>query len=156
MPLTFEHAVKSCSLLAGYYCSGLNALSQANRQKIFVTSSTIVTGSINIDVALQAALPNDPRWDYGIGWRRSKLQAKSRNDSVCWIEIHQAYSSSDMETVLTKLAFHRQWLKDNAPELDSLHGKFVWVATGKVGIPKHHRRKMSNEGLTLKGQRHQL
>jgi len=155
MLLTFENAIKSCSLLAGHYRPGLKALSQADRQKISTTSSTTVTGSINIDVALQAAHPNDHRWDYGIGWR-SKSQAQSHNDSVCWIEIHQAYSSSDMKIVLAKLAFHRQWLKDNAPELDSLRGKFVWVATGKVGIPKHHRRKMAAEGLALEGQRHQL
>ena len=157
MAETFENAVKTCPPLAEHYCPGMNALSQAYKQKIVVKSNTTVTGSINMDAALGATHPNDSRWDYGIGYR-SRTGALERNDSVCWVEIHPASSPHNAVEVLTKLAFHRQWLTNNAPKLASLKREFVWVATGKVAIPPHHRhrRLMATEGLKLQGQVHQL
>jgi len=153
--LSFESAVNACPLLVGHCQRGLGALSQLHRQKIKVNTKTNITGSINVDKILEAKYPNASRWDYGIGFRE-RLSSANSNDQVCWVEIHPAESGKNIKEVLAKKEFHCSWLKKHAPELDSLQGEFVWIATGHVGIPKHHRRELAMKNIKLQGQVHQL
>ena len=143
MVLTFEKAVNACPLLAGHCQPGKSALSQSQRNKIKKRPNTKITGSINVDEILLPTHPNDPRWDYGIGFRTPK----SFSDQVCWVEIHPATAEKEIKKVIAKKNFHRAWLKKNAPELDSLKGEFVWIATGSVDIPHHRLHVLAQEGI---------
>jgi len=155
MSLTFETAVNACPILAGLHQPGLGALSRSYRRKIVKNPGTNIRGSVEVDKALESKYPSGSRWDYGIGYR-DKSTSSHADDRVCWVEVHPAASSKNIKEVLAKLEFHRAWLKANASELDSLKGEYVWIATGTVGIQKHHRRELAASNITLQGKVHHL
>ena len=64
-PMTFEKAVKASPSIASSSRKGIQALKSEHRKGL--KNGDVATGSIDLDAALANTLPNDHRWDYGIG-----------------------------------------------------------------------------------------
>ncbi len=151
----FRNAVEKTEGLADAYRPGLQALKNVDRSRIECRNTRNLTGSVDLDKALLDSHPNDPRWDYGVGIRKS-----ASADCVMWIEVHPA-SSSHIQDVLDKLAWLKSWLASSAPLLEKLPAenggarKYVWVASGSVHLPPNspQRKKLAAKGLHLAGGR---
>lgn len=107
---------------------GLGAMRSPHASKVRPANARHLTGSLDVD----GALASDPvhgaahRWDYGVGYG-----ASTDTERVVWIEVHPA-STSDVKTVLAKLAWLKRYLADEAPELAQLTRRaprWVWLAT---------------------------
>jgi hypothetical protein len=88
-----------------------------------------LAGSVNVDSALSEALPAAPRWDYGIGYRPSKVH----DETVHWVEVHQA-TDAEIRAMEAKLAWLQDWLVHAAPELARMDRRFIWVSSGRTRI----------------------
>lgn len=122
--MTFRQAVNATPSVQGQYRPGLQALSAGHAARIQCHDTRRLTGSINVDSALQSAEPNAPRWDYGIGYRRGNYEV------AVWVEVHPA-SSKHVTDVMNKLKWLKDWLRTQAPALAALtQGDYYWVSTG--------------------------
>ena len=150
--MAFRDAVLATDGLNDAYHPGLQALRSVDRQRITCARPRDLTGSVNLDAALSDALPNDPRWDYGVG-----VSKRQHSESVVWIEVHPA-SSRHIQAVLRKFSWLRQWLAGSAPLLNRMPAKFVWVASGRVAIPANtpQRRRLSASGIHFAGRHYEL
>lgn len=96
------------------------------------------TQSIDLDTHFATAEAHATRWDYGLG-----LRTTAGVEMAVWLEPHPASRSSEVKTMLSKLA----WLKaklDSAPfsglralrDVAAHHGKFPyrWLVTQTGGI----------------------
>lgn len=147
--MTFREAVESIPAIAAHYLVGLQALRPADRDRIRISETRLLRGSVSLDEALAGTRPNQPVWDYGIGASRRPEPAV-----VVWIESHPA-SSKHIRPVLAKLNWLRRWLETEAPQLDRLKSRFVWVATGSVAFPANspHGKIIAQEGLKFRARR---
>lgn len=138
--LTFRAAVLAVPVIAGAFREGVQALTREHRQGL--KNAQIATGSIDLDAALQAAYPNDHRWDYGIG-----LPQDARTEKVLWLEVHHA-ASGETERVINKLKALKAWLQSSAPELDRMPKKFVWQLSNVERNPndRRSRNKLAEAG----------
>ena len=150
--MRFKDAVEKTVDLAEAYMPGLQALKSVDRDRIQCKNTRNLTGSVDLDEALRDSNPNDPRWDYGIGVRKTQ-----NSDRVIWIEVHPA-SSSHIQDVLNKFGWLRQWLTSSAPCLKTISTDYVWIASGKVSIPPNspQRRKLAAQGIRFVGNRLQV
>jgi len=82
-------------------------------------------GSIYLEECVSGA-----RWDYGIGVQKSDGGA-----IAVWVEVHPA-KTSEVDTVIKKLQWLKQWLRERAPLLNQMTppDAFYWVATSGVNI----------------------
>jgi hypothetical protein len=137
--MRFKQAVENTRGLEQAYRRGLQAIQSRDTGRIPCHESRMVTGSVNLDDALAAVLPNDPRWDYGVG-----VTAQTTSETIVWIEIHPA-SSHHVDEVLHKLDWLKDWLRTRAPQLDVMPREFVWVASGQVALQANspQRRKLA-------------
>lgn len=88
-------------------------------------------GSACIDDDCLASHPNDSRWDYVIGYERSKAAVAH------FVEVHSA-ETSEVSKIEEKLAWLLGYLEeDPQAELKSLRREIHWVASDRVNIPKH-------------------
>ena len=88
--MSFQAAVQAApTAVAGAYRPGKQALPGQHRSLVTCADSRRLTGSVNLDAALQASLPNAPRWDYGLGY-----QPVSGAERAVWIEVHPAATSN--------------------------------------------------------------
>ena len=120
--MSFTDAVQSTLELTECLKSGLQALG-SNRRKIRVDSTRDLTGSVDIDACLARRYPNAPRWDYVFGYK----------DRVYYVEVHQG-RTGEMENVIVKLEWLRQWRKSSAKSLENLkHPRtYHWISTGRI------------------------
>ncbi len=147
--MRFKDAVERTDDLAEAYKPGLQALKTVDRRRIQCSNTGDLTGSIALDQALRDSHPSDPRWDYGIGVRKTQ-----NSDRVIWIEVHPA-SSSHIQDVLDKLRWLTNWLTSSAPRLKKMPAEYVWIATGKVNISPSspQRKKLAAKGIRFVGKR---
>lgn len=145
--MRFHQAVENTIGLAQAYRSGLRAIASRDHKRISCHDTHAVTGSVNLDRALAVTLPDDPRWDYGVG-----VTAHAASETVVWIEVHPA-SSRHVDEVLHKLDWLRGWLRTRALRLDAMPREFVWVASGQVALQANspQRRKLATQGLRFAG-----
>jgi len=145
--MRFQQAVENTQDLSGAYRPGLQAMQSRDHSRISCCDSHVVTGSVNLDYALATMLPDDPRWDYGVG-----VTARTRSETAIWIEVHPA-SSHHVGEVLGKLGWLKNWLRTRAPELDAMPREFVWVASGQVAFQANspQRRRLATQGLRFAG-----
>jgi hypothetical protein len=144
--MSFRSAVAATPEIASHYRAGLQALPGARRTLIRISVGRRLDGSVNIDKALRHAKPNDPRWDYGVG-----IKPRADNGRAIWIEIHPA-SSSHVDPVLRKLAWLRDWLRNEATRLHRIKARYVWLATGTVALPRNSpkRKLIAEQGLDFR------
>lgn len=111
--LTFRDAVASTpEPVASAWQPGLQALG-SDSERVRCSNARQLTGSIALDTVLQEQYPNEPRWDYGIGVRRSEREV------ALWMEVHPA-QTSEVDKVLHKLRWLKAWLADFAPSLQAI------------------------------------
>jgi hypothetical protein len=139
----FRDAVTSTPGLEHAYRPGLQALRTADHDHVSCRNTRTLTGSVDLDNTLASLLPDDARWDYGVG-----LKPASKEEKVIWIEVHPA-SSSHVDGVLRKLEWLKTWLRTQAPQLKAFPPQFFWIASGSVALPatSQQRRKVASTGL---------
>lgn len=80
-------------------------------------------------------MPDDSRWDYGIGYRNGNREL------ALWIEVHSA-QTSEVRAVLNKLRWLKDWLAGEGEPFGRLTETkgtlpaFVWLASGAFRLPK--------------------
>lgn len=129
--MTFEEAIKKIENSEICIFSGLQALGRDAR-RIRVSESRKINGSINLDRSLEKRYPNDNRWDYSFGYKNRSY----------FVEVHPAYTS-EVEVVLKKLEWLREWLSGEGKPLDDIIADdmtFTWIYTSKCDIPKNTRQ----------------
>ena len=131
----FKAAVEATPSIRRAYRPGLQALPKADRNRL--DERELATGSVFVDETLKDAKlhPNSHRWDYGIGLGNARV-----GEHILWLETHHA-ASGETERVLLKLDWLKTWLRTEAPELNKLPGKFVWLLTNKENNPNDRRRR---------------
>ncbi len=135
---TFAQAVQSSQLLKSHFASGIQALSKSEAKKLQVGPKVKFVGSVNVDAACKATMPNDNRWDYAVA-------TKGKSEFVHWIEFHDA-TEKEAAVVIKKLDWLRMWLKTNP--LANFRADFLWISTGKVHLTQ---RSKSLKVLAAKG-----
>jgi hypothetical protein len=142
--MKFKRAVELTPGVKACYRPGLQALSKNDAKRISCENPRQLTGSINVDHALQSAQPQANRWDYGIGLQRGE------NETAVWVEVHPA-SSASISDMLNKLEWLKNWLRSEAPELRKLTGDgFYWVSTeGPIAITPNstYAKQLASVGL---------
>lgn len=120
--MNFADAVQRTPELTGCLKAGLQALG-SNRRKIRVDATRALTGSVDIDACLIRRYPNAPRWDYVFGHK----------DRVYYVEVHQG-RTGEMENVIAKLNWLRQWRERSAQSLEDLKHRstYHWISTGRI------------------------
>jgi hypothetical protein len=151
--MKFKTAVLGTPVLAAAYRRGLQALKRSDIAHITCEEPRILTGSVDVETALNRALPNMPLWDYAVG-----VQGDQKADAIIWIEVHPASSTGEVNTVLSKLNWLKSWLLETAPKLNGLSRKYVWVATGAVAFSSNspQRRRVAHAGLQFAGRRYKI
>ena len=129
MPGHFEANVKACAALSQHYRVGLKALRQADKRHIQVSEPKQLTGSVDVDSALAKALPNAPRWDYGIGHRAHGNGV----ETVHWVEVHPA-TDGEVNAIEAKLAWLMSWVAAHAPALSAMKRQYVWVSSSHTHL----------------------
>jgi hypothetical protein len=145
--MSFEKAVQATPSVSTAYKNGLQALREADRNRITCRDTRKITGSLNLDAALESTYPNAARWDYAIG-----LVHKKGRDRVCWVEVHPA-SSKHIHDILNKFEWLNGWLRSEAPRLNALPREFVWVASGAVSLPPGDKKRylLAQRGIRFAG-----
>ena len=126
--MTFQQAVIVTQDIKTGYQSGLAALGVYSN-KVSVADTTKLQGSVDIDACTTAKYPHANRWDYALAYK----------DEVFFIEVHSAITS-EVKIVLKKFQWLKDWLINEAPEINHLKSKsrnpFVWVQTKNFQILK--------------------
>lgn len=130
---TFKKAVLSTADIAGAYQNGIQALLPEHRKGL--KNGQSASGSVDIDSALAKKLPNDHRWDYGMG-----LPKGQKAEKVLWLEVHHA-ASGETERVIRKLTALKDWLQTNSPQLASMERVFVWQLSNVENNPNDRRKR---------------
>jgi len=139
----FQIAVEGTTEISTAYKAGLQALKSCDKQKISASDSHKLNGSVDIDSAVKDLYPEENRWDYAIGY----------DDKVCFVEVHPA-STSEVETMLKKLSWLKQWLKNKAPKLSSIKKTkepYIWLSTKSIHILPNssYSKKLATSGIKL-------
>jgi len=145
--MTFQNAVEAVNDLSGAYSPGLRALREGDRNRIRCANTRRLSGSVDLDEALRRSHPNDPLWDYGIGW------TTGASDQAIWVEVHPA-SSGHVADVVKKVTWLKEWLKERAtPLLDITRENkaYVWLASGGVSLQRGSRqaRQLAMAGVSF-------
>lgn len=142
--MRFHDAVQGTSEIAAGLKAGLQAVTSAHRSSISAGETRRITGSVDIDAALEPLEPHANRWDYAIGYRIT-----SRQDKVFFVEFHRA-KSSEVSKVLAKKQWLEEWMCGKP--VDRLRPRqFVWLSAGGISIPPNapQRRRLSAHGIVL-------
>lgn len=146
--MLFKQGVEAVLGLRDAYRPGLGAIKAQYRDRIFCADTRRLKGSVDLDSALQESLPNDPRWDYGIG-----VAGTNGKECIHWIEVHPA-TEGDVKEVLKKHCWLREWLHQHAPALLRMTAcakGYAWVATKSVGFHQGspRARQLAAQGVSF-------
>lgn len=139
--MSFADAVRNTPEIAECLKPGLQALG-SNSNKVKVNATRELSGSVDIDTCLAREYPNAPRWDYVFGYK----------DLVYYVEVHQG-RTSEVENVLAKLTWLKQWRKRASKPLEDLERRssYHWISTGKIArafVTDHkYRRKLAKSRI---------
>ncbi len=147
--MTFRQAVAQTPHLTDAWRPGLQALRAQDRPHIESEDTRHLTGSADIDAALQQQEPNANRWDFGIGYRHTNRN----NDCIYWVEIHTA-TDGQVDVVLNKLHWLKLWLHQGGQLLNKFEREFIWVSSGATTFTLNapQRKTFAALGLQQKGQ----
>lgn len=108
------------------HLTGLSAL-KANSKYVRVTNTKLLDGSVDIDEAVRDKYPEDSRWDYVVGYENEAF----------FIEVHPA-ATSNVDDMVKKVKWLKNWLASSAPDLKSLHKieVYYWIPSRRVSILK--------------------
>ena len=138
---TFKQAVVATPEVSKCYKAGLQAIPTNDRKKVELTDTRKCGGSLFIDQCLvdQKLFAQDNRWDYAIDY----------NGEVYFLEVHSA-KTDEVSTVIKKLDWLKQWITNNAPEINKLKAKsktpYYWVQTeGYHIMPGSAQERAANQ-----------
>lgn len=122
----FQEAVDKCDEIKGSLMPGLSAMGR-NSVAVKATDPNKLNGSVDIDAAVKSIRPNEPRWDYAVGY----------SNQAFFIEVHPA-DTKNVDEMVKKVKWLKEWLSEVAPELKELHksGVYHWIPSGRVKILK--------------------
>ena len=124
----FRLAVLNTPDVKDGYCPGITALGKY-KDRIICSDPANLGGSVDIDLWTTKKYPTENRWDYALGFKGEAF----------FIEVHSAHSS-EVKTVLRKLAWLKHWLQTAAPEIDKITMRkkdpFYWIQSGNFQIPQ--------------------
>jgi hypothetical protein len=144
--MTFKRAVDETPGLKGAYRAGLGALPAVARPRIGCNDTRPLSGSVDLDTALEQAQPQAHRWDYGIAYR-----VNGSRESVNWVGVHPA-TDKEVAVVLLKLQWLLQWLSGDGHRLGQLTPRaFVWISSGRTAFTRNSPKLRA---LATKGVRH--
>ena len=141
----FRMAVEETPDVANGYCPGLQALENVDKGAVKLKDKRKVDGSLNIDKETKLLYPNDPRWDYAVGY----------DGKVFVVEVHPA-NTSNISEMAKKKEKKKKWLISKAPLLNALpsgHPRFLWVATESgvhISNQASYKRKLAQLGFNPK------
>lgn len=143
--MSFAVDVKATPHLEGELRKGLGALPATDRSCVTVATATKLLGSVAIDAALKATLPNAARWDYLIG------QKRTGGAFLHWIEVHPASSTGNISEIEAKLTWLAAWMRTTP--LGAYPRQIAWIACGKSAFNSRHPalRSLANRGLRYAG-----
>lgn len=120
----FQVAVDKCKEITGTTCPGLSAMG-GNSILVKLADTLLAMGSVDIDSAVKQLRPDDPRWDYVIGYRKEAF----------FIEVHPA-DTSNVQEMIKKVRWLKNWLDSVATDLKNLHkcGCYHWIPSGRMNI----------------------
>lgn len=142
--MKFRRAVENTEEIRHYLLNQLDALSKAHKSSVTPSDPKRVTGSVDLDAALQPLFPNATRWDYAIGYRLT-----ARDDKAFFVEFHRAFDDQ-VKRVIEKKHWLESWMDGKA--LDELREReFVWVSAGGIHIPGNapSRRELDENAIRL-------
>ncbi len=116
----FRKAVEATLDISKGYMTGLKALGEYSGA-ICAKQPRGLEGSVDIDACTRDLYPEDPRWDYAVGYQ----------GKVYYVEVHPA-CTSQVKKMLEKKEWLKEWLAEKAPQLDDIpkaNPPFYWVAT---------------------------
>jgi hypothetical protein len=148
--VVFRRAIEGTPSIKDAYGLGLQALPPGDRERISVSDTRNLKGSINIDSALKSAHPNAPRWDYGVAFQSRQNQPVH----VFWIEVHPARTLKNRDEVSAKLIWLRSWLTGDGKRIGRLEKSFVWICRGKSTFTATSptMRALAESGLQFSGR----
>lgn len=140
--LSFVNAVIATEDIQNCFQTGLKALGKYST-KIKVKEPKKICGSLDIDNCVKKKYPQDNRWDYAVCY----------DNEVYFVEVHTA-NTSEVNVVLRKLQWLKNWLNESAPEINRLKAKsktpFYWIqSNGNHILPNSPQAK----AIALKGLR---
>lgn len=137
----FNTAIDSCDEIRGYMKQGLSALGR-NSSKVKTQHPALIDGSVDIDTAVRSIRPDEPRWDYVVGY----------SGQAYFLEVHPA-DTKNVDEMVKKVTWLKHWLTVEAPDLKNLHkcGSYHWIPSGRVKILKTspQYRKIAANNLTI-------
>lgn len=139
--MSFKSKVEQIEDISRCLEDGLHAL-RRNRSKVILTDSRKCNGSIDLDTCLQIKYPNEPRWDYIIGY----------NEKAYFAEVHPV--SGHVSDILSKVTWLRNWLKKEGSPLAEIHedANFHWIPTSGVRLIGKHRRLLAQNKIVIKAR----
>ncbi|MGO8688044.1 MAG: hypothetical protein ACLQLG_00270 [Thermoguttaceae bacterium] len=146
--MSFRDAVENTPAVASAWRNGLHALRRADSAHVRAETPRLLTGSVDIDGALEADYHGAPRWDYAVGHRPRNMRA----EIIYWIEIHPA-NDRGVDEVLKKLAWLKKWLT-SARALGKMRREFIWVSSGRTSFTplSPQQKQFAALGLQHKGR----
>ena len=127
--LSLENVCSANETLNPYFKRGISALKKSDRQCVEVPDTKLLSGSVALDDATKAQHPKENRWDYAIEY----------DGDAFFLEVHPG-STSEIECVIKKVQFVKEWLKANCPDFLNLPNKgsgarcFYWISSGGTDL----------------------
>ena len=130
---------------------GKQAMENRHRQQIKEGGGTRVVGSVDLDGHFQRTEPEANRWDYAVGFRRSK-------EFAVWIEAHPASSPQDVGLVIRKLGWLKGKLRKSGfrglarlTELAPAASRYCWLYQGSCRFRAggKEQRVLAKHGMRL-------
>jgi hypothetical protein len=146
--MTFKKSVKQIADIADRYCPGLQALRGVDKARVIIDASGNLYGSVDVDEALKAKLPNDARWDYVIARKRL-----GGDEHLHWIEVHPASSTKNIDEIEKKLDWLKGWLNTVGKPSKAYRGEWIWIASGKSTFNQNspQLKRLAAMGVMFKG-----
>lgn len=143
MHIKFKEAVENIAEVKDCFQPGLKALG-ADSNKVLASKSRALNGSIFLEECLKNKYAGQNMWDYCLGYE----------NQAYFIEVHPA-QTSEVETMLKKLTWLKNWLVTQAKPLDQIKGAkpFIWIASGKFAILPGSKQYREITQAGLKPQR---
>lgn len=139
----FQIAVENTPDVKNGFCVGLKAVKNSDRNKVDATDPKKIQGSLDIDGQVWKKYPDDNRWDYALSY----------DDKIYFFEVHSA-STSEVDAVIKKLGWLKDWLKNKAPEINKLqkgNQPYTWVQSGSYSILSlgSYAKKLAVNGIKV-------
>ena len=146
----FKEEVELTPNLNGKWKAGLGALRAEDKPHIKLedTSTDRLRGSVDIDTAWVRLEPQANRWDFAIGYQHS-----NRSDEfIYWVETHTG-SDGQIQKMLKKYEWLKNWMKNDGKRLDKFDRMFVWAPSGATSFTKGTTqvKRLAEKGLFYSG-----